>query len=259
MKPAKGTLVVSHYDPSTARRRTLIIASIWLASLVALYLFCKTTMTPGYIQTQAQLKQAQTQIVTLEGDMNGLRDRLAQAERGLQVSDEAKAALQRDLESRTDEMNAMRADLSFFQKFAGGGNADALGVQEVLIQSTPDARSYKYRFSLSQNLKRGTMVRGRVSFSVSGLQAGKPKRLDMKELVGDAAATDGQSYEFKYFQIFSGTIFLPEGFTPSTIKIRMKNEGGESAEKEIDWRAALDSAPTAQHQMPVATQSLRVG
>ena len=254
MKPASkkttaGTLVVSHYDPRAILRKRLVIASIWLVSLAALYFFCKVTMTPGYMHTQAQLKQSQVQLVALEGSMNELRTRLARADRGLQVSDEAKAALQRDLEARTDEMNAMRADLSFFQKFTGGGNVDALGVQEVLIQSTAEPRVFNFRFALSQNLKRGTVARGSINFSVSGTLNGKIKRLKFSELVGEGN-NDKLTYEFKYFQLFDGTIFLPEGFKPSAVMVRMQNVSGESAEKETAWSKALNAAPSGNSSNP---------
>jgi len=200
-------------------------------------------MTPGYIQTQAQLKQSQIQVVALEGSLDDLRTRLARADRGLQVSNEAKAALQRDLEARTEEMNAMRADLSFFQKFSGSGNVDALSVQEVLIQSTAEPLVFNFRFALSQNLKRGTMARGSINFSVSGTLNGKIRRLKFSELVGEGN-TDKLTYEFKYFQLFDGTIFLPEGFTPSAVTVRMQNVSGESAENETAWSEALNAAPS---------------
>jgi hypothetical protein len=250
-KTAAGTLVVSQYNPRAIFRKRLTVASIWLVSLVALYIFCKTTMTPGFMQTQTQLKQTQVQVVALEGSIEELRTRLAVAERGLQVSDEAKAALQRDLEARTDEMNAMRADLSFFQKFTGGGNVDALGVQEVLIQSTPEPRVFNFRFALSQNLKRGTMARGRINFTVSGTLNGKIKRLKYSELVGEGNS-DKLTYEFKYFQLFDGTIFLPEGFTPSAVNVRMQNDSGESAEKETAWSKALNAAPSGNTANPAS-------
>jgi hypothetical protein len=248
-KTAAGTLVVSHYDPRAIFKKRALLASIWLASLVALYIFCKMTMTPGFMQTQAQLKQTQIQVVALEGNINELRTLLSRADRGLQVSDEAKAALQRDLEARNDEMNAMRADLSFFQKFTGGGNVDALGVQEVLIQSTAEARVFNFRFALSQNLKRGTMARGRINFSVSGTLNGKIKRLKYSEMVGEGN-NDKLTYAFKYFQLFDGTIFLPEGFTPSAVTVRMQNDSGESAEKETAWTKALNAAPSANASNP---------
>ena len=78
-------------------------------------------------------------------------------------------------------------------------------------------------------------------FSVSGISEGKPKRLEMATLLGEQGATE-LKYEFKYFQLFNGTLYLPEGFAAGAIQARMLNDDGEAADKEITWEAAKKAA-----------------
>ena len=240
-KTTPGTLVVAAYNPAAARKLKLIIGGLWLASLLAAYVYCKNTMTPGYARTQDELAQARAEIVRLGGNGDALKAEVARYQRGEQVAKEANAVLQKSIDQRQQEIAALRADMSFFQRFAGGGHAQALGVQDITIEATDDPRVFKYAIAVSQNLKRGKIASGKLRFSVSGIFEGKPRRLEMAALLGEEGATE-LKYEFKYFQLFNGTLYLPEGFAAGAIQARMLNDDGEAADKEITWEAAQKAA-----------------
>ena len=236
-KTAPGTLVVAAYDPVSIRNKKITLSVLWSVSLIALYFYCKATMTPGFSRTQAELSLANAEIVRLQNEAEQLKAQTAKYQRGEQVAKEANASLQSSIDQRQQEIATLRADLSFFQRFAGGGNAEALGVQDISVETTDNPRVFKYAIAVSQNLKRGKVVSGKLRFSLSGITAGKPKRLEMASLLGEGGASE-LKYEFKYFQLFNGTIYLPDGFAPGAIKARMVNDDGESADKEVTWEAA---------------------
>jgi hypothetical protein len=233
-----GTLVVQQYDPSILLRQRMFVAAIWIVSLICVYLWCKSTMTPGYARTQQLLSRTQSELLLAQKANEQIKLDVARYQRGEQVAKEALLALQKTLDERLQEVTDLRTDLSFFQRFAGGGNAEALGVQEINVHATSKPNVFKYTIAVSQNLKRGKVVAGALRFSVSGLVAGKPRKLDLPTLLGDAAKKS-LSYEFKYFQRFDGTLYLPEGFAPTAIQAHMENTDGESAQKEVSWDNAL--------------------
>ncbi len=237
MATKPGTLVVRPYDPAVAQRRWAMVIFLWVASLLALYFWCKSTMTPNFAATQQALTRSQADFLGAQMAIDKLKAEVSKFQRGEQVAKEANAALQKTLDERLDEITGLRTDLSFFQRFAGGGNAESLGVQDIHVRPTTNARVYKYLIAVSQNLKRGRVVKGSLVFSVKGLIGGKPRKLDMATLLGEGGAKS-LSYEFKYFQRFDGTLYLPEGFTPSSIVASMKNDDGESAQKEVAWDLA---------------------
>ncbi len=243
-KTIPGTLVVAAYNPAAARKVKLIVGLIWGASIFATYLYCKNTMTPGFARTQTELGDARADIVRLGNEADQLKGEVAKFQRGEQVANEANGALQNSIDQRQQEIASLRADLSFFQRFAGGGNAEALGVQDITVEPTDNPRVFKYAIAVSQNLKRTKLATGKLRFSVSGIAAGKPKRLEMSVLLGENGASE-LKYAFKYFQLFNGTLYLPEGFAAGAIKAQMVNEDGESADKEITWEAALKAAHEA--------------
>jgi hypothetical protein len=237
MATKPGTLVVRPYDPVKVRRRWISVALLWLVSLLALYFWCKATMTPNFAATQQALHRSQADALVSQAEIERLKAEVSKFQRGEQVAKEANAALQKNLDERLDEVTGLRTDLSFFQRFAGGGNAESLGVQEIHIRPTANARVYKFLIAVSQNLKRGRVVKGSLVFSVKGLVDGKPRKLDMATLLGEGGAKT-LNYEFKYFQRFDGTLYLPEGFVPSSIVASMKNDDGEAAQKEVAWDLA---------------------
>jgi hypothetical protein len=240
-KTTPGTLVVQSFDPALVRRRWALLIVTWLASLVGIYWYCKTTMTPNFSRTQTELSSAREEIVRQMKAVETAKAETARFQRGEQVAKEANNALQKSIEERESEITDLRADLNFYQRFAGGGNGEALSVQDIAIRRTDNPRVFNYALAVSQNLKRGKLVSGKLRFSVSGMQNGKPKRLELAALLGEGA-TDALSYEFKYFQRFNGTLYLPEGFAPGAIRAKMVNEDGESAEKELTWDAAMQAA-----------------
>ena len=62
--------------------------------------------------------------------------------------------------------------------------------------------------------------------------------LGWKELVQDQAATP-LSFSFKYFQQLDGNLVLPDGFTPSRVRVVVKSKGGEQTEQAFAWDEAL--------------------
>jgi hypothetical protein len=240
-KTAAGTLVVQSYNPAQVRRRWALLIAAWAASLIGVYWYCKATMTPNFSRTQAELAAARAEIVQQMNTIETTKAESARYQRGEQVAKEANGALQKSIEERESDITNLRADLNFYQRFAGGGNGEALGVRDISIRGTDNPRVFNYALAVSQNLKRGKLVSGKLRFSVSGMQNGKAKRLELASLLGESG-TDALSYEFKYFQRFNGTLYLPEGFAPGAIRAKMVNDDGESAEKELTWAAALQAA-----------------
>ena len=237
MRPAAGTLIVSQYNPRAVFKTRALVLVLWLVSIALTYLYCKATMAPGYSRTQQLLAESRTAVLASQTTVESLKSDVARFQRGEQVAKEASVALQKSLDERQVDLASLRSDLSFFQRFSGGGNPLALGVQSIAIKPTNNPSVFAYVIALSQNLKRGNVASGDLSISVSGVLQGKVRQVDLGQLVGEGQKKRIK-YSFKYFQRFDGTLVLPEGFMPSSIRARMVNDNGEAADKEVTWEAA---------------------
>lgn len=220
----------------------VLIAAAWIGSLLALYVYLKQTLVPGFAQLEVSLRETRQELARAQTSIDELRLSSTRFERAEQIAQEANASLTRQLNDRQDEIAQLRADLSFFQRLLED-NAEQRGVAiySIRLRAAPAPRTYRYVVTLSQNLQMGQPTRGNLRMTVRGMQNGQRRRLGLKDLGKDASEAS-VPYEFKYFQQLDGSLVLPEGFVPDAIELRLENrEGQQRAEREVPWETALQN------------------
>lgn len=235
-------MVVSHYDPLRERKRKLLLITLWLLSLVVLYVICSFTMTPGYFRSQMALRAAEESVAQLRAESDELRDEVVRLKRGAQVDDQARQSLELTLAQSKTELAGLRSELAFYEKVVSGGAEQAgLAINDLNLTSTQDPRIFRFTITLSQNLKKDRMARGRLKLAVSGVQAQKMARLDYADLGGGDSAD--LKFEFKYFQRIEGTVMLPAGFVPDQVRVDALGEDGAGrVSRDFAWRDGLQVA-----------------
>jgi len=241
-RPAAGTLVVQAFDPGKVMRARIRLGIFWLASLAAMYFFCRYTLIPGYAEAQAELSTLQSQLIESRGELESLKTRLVQRERADQVSTLAGNTLEKELADGKDQIAALRSELSFYEKVVSGGADQAgLAINDLEIRSGQNPSVYRFIVTLSQNLKKDRMAKGGVTLSIRGVSNGKLTRLDFKRLSG-ADGPSSVGFDFKYFQRIEGSIMLPEGFVPDQVQVSANGDSGVgTVRREFEWKAATAS------------------
>lgn len=171
-----------------------------------------------------------------------LQQRVSVLERSEQVARAANLDLQQNLRDRQEEISGLRADLAFYSRLTGSGaRREGLSVQGLHLAAAANPRVYNFNLTLTQTLKGGQVVAGHARVSVNGVVNGKLTTVAWNELAPDQQ-TGGLPFSFKYFQQISGSLMLPEGFTPNRIRIDAE-AGGESGhtEREFAWSEALSN------------------
>ena len=69
------------------------------------------------------------------------------------------------------------------------------------------------------------------------VQAGKLRKLAWADLRRQPAAP-GVAYSFKYFEQVEGDVFLPAGFTPVRVEVRLQPRSGGSVTESFSWADA---------------------
>jgi hypothetical protein len=227
-------LVVRPQEPNRQWRDWLLLALIWLVSMIvvatAVWLWRERAPIAGGEQLKAALDQNAS-----------LQQRIAVLERAEQVARTANADLQREIRERQEEIASVRADLAFYSRLTSVGvKRDGLAVQKFQLEAVANApRSYNFTITLTQNLKAGQTSKGRVRLSVSGMRADQLATLDWKDLAQNQDV-EGLTFSFKYFQQIRGTLLLPEGFAPNGIHVEA--DGGAELGKatgDFGWTDAL--------------------
>jgi cell division protein FtsB len=181
--------------------------------------------------SQSQLREQQARIDDLE-------QRVATLTRSDQISREANRDLQGTLAERDEEIAGLRADVAFYERFVGAtGQRRGLTVHQLHLQPQGD-QAWHFTATLTQNINRGAVSRGRLTLSVEGTRDGALQRLSWADLRQQPDAP-GTEYSFKYFQEVEGDLLLPPGFKPLRVQARLVPASGAAVEQSFTWADAV--------------------
>ncbi len=233
MNPPK--FVIHQVDPARARRRGIYVALAWLGSLILVAALAA-------VLAARHAGEARSDSSTSDADVEAMKSRIAVLERSEQVAKAAVLDLQNTLRDREEEIAGVRADLAFYGRLVGGARREGLAIHALTLEPVAGSRAWNFHATLTQNFKRGSDTRGRLTLALTGVADGSLASLDWKVLVQQPAAS-GIEYAFKYFQQVNGTIMLPEGFEPNRVRVTADGEGGR-AEQEFSWNEAAKAGET---------------
>jgi hypothetical protein len=226
--------VVRRHDDSGDRRRQVWLGLIWLGSLL---LTGVVVGLAGHHASPAAIDRQQQRALT--GQVETLKQQVANLERDAQVNEVATKSLRVTLTQREEEISGLRANLGFYSRLVGGDAQHAgLKLQELKLEPITGSQGWNLSLSLTQNAKRSDEITGNVIISVEGLRGDKVIQLDWAAL-GDAARKDGLPFQLMYFQQLQGTIVLPANFRPMRLHISIQPAGDAPVTRTVSWEDAL--------------------
>lgn len=192
-----------------------------------------------------QPANASEQLRTQAARLDGLEQQVATLKRSDQISRQANTELQGTLAERDEEIASLRADIAFYERFVGAtAQRHGLSVHELKLEPQRDPQLWHFVATLTQNLNRGAVNRGRLLLSVEASDGGRMRRLawaDLRQLK-DAP---GVEYSFKYFQQVEGDLVLPAGVKPVRVIARLVPASGAATEQSFTWSDAAARARPA--------------
>jgi len=179
-------------------------------------------------------------LVDSQREVENVRRQLAILERSEQIAKVASNELQQNLRDRQEEIAGLRADLAFYSRLTGGNTKrESLTAHSIHLRSVANSPAFNFTVTLTQNLKKGQIVSGRVRINVEGIQNQKLVTLQWPDL-SQEKESEGVGFSFKYFQRVQGTLLLPSDFIPNKIRIIAEMRGDNSPiEQEFAWADAL--------------------
>lgn len=171
------------------------------------------------------------------GTADTLAQRVATLSRSDQVSRDANRRLQGTLAEREEQIAQLKADVNFYERLVGAtGRRHGLAVHALRMQRQPGG-AWHFTAVLTQNLDRAGVSSGEVELAIEGSDQGRLRTLDWATLRQQPRA-DGVPYSFRYFQEVQGDVFLPDGFAPSRVTVRLRPRGGAPIEHAVTWAEA---------------------
>ncbi|MDG2519263.1 DUF6776 family protein [Lysobacter soli] len=234
--------------PSAARDALVGGRTPLLLGVVAVALFfglwgAWRVFAPAPDSPQAQLENRERETRSQRRQIEQLEQRVATLSRSDQISRDANRDLQSTLAERDEEIAGLRADVAFYERLVGStAQRRGLAVHSLRLQPQNDT-AWHFTGTLTQNLNRGAVSTGQLTLAIEGTRAGKLEKLTWPVLRQQANAP-GMTYSFKYFQQVEGDIFLPPGFTPVRVAVRLAPRSGAPIEQSFTWAdATRDVAP----------------
>jgi hypothetical protein len=193
---------------------------------------------PGLSETNVKSAKVEKMLNEVRSSLEQAKSQLVVATRAEQIARIANESLQQTLREREEEIAGLRADLGFYQRLVGGQAARAgLTVHAITAKKISDSQAYSFELTLTQNMKKGAVIVGRVTLAIEGVREQQLVTLDAAQL-GLESDSASLSFSFKYFQKIQGRFTLPEGFTPNRILVNAKSDGGEQTQQVFTWADA---------------------
>jgi len=190
-----------------------------------------------------QPANAGDRLRTQEARIDTLEQEAATLRRSDQISRQANTELQGTLAERDEEIASLRADIAFYERFVGAtGQRHGLAVHELKLEPQRDPQLWHFVATLTQNLNRGAVNRGRLLLSAEVSSGGRMQRLAWGELRQQQDAP-GIEYSFKYFQQVEGDLVLPAGVKPIRVIARLVPSAGAAVEQSFTWSEAAGGSP----------------
>ena len=190
-----------------------------------------------------QPANARDRLRTQASQIDALEQDVATLKRSDQISRQANTDLQGTLAERDEEIASLRADIAFYERFVGAtAQRHGLSVHELKIQPQRDPQLWHFVATLTQNLNRGAVNRGRLMLSVEASNGGRMQKLDWSTLRQQRNAP-GVEYSFKYFQQVEGDLVLPAGVKPVRVIARLVPASGAAVEQSFTWGEATGGTP----------------
>ena len=192
-----------------------------------------------------QPPNASEQLRQQTGRIDQLEQQVATLTRSDQISRQANSELQGTLSERDEEIASLRADIAFYERFVGAtAQRRWLSVHELKLVPQRDPQLWHVVATLTQNMNRGAVSRGRLQLIVEVSEGGRMQKLDWAELRQQKNAP-GLEYSFKYFEQVEGDIVLPPGVKPVRVIARLLPQSGAPIEQSFTWGDAISTLPAA--------------
>ncbi len=192
---------------------------------------------PGAATGEA--RDLERELARLRARHQALQDRLVILEREAQVKAAAYRQVEDTLAAVQRERARLREEVAFYRGILAEGGEGELAIHSLTLRPGTAPGAYRYHLVLTRMGKSGKVSAGSVDLAVRGEGAAGEETLGLPALL--PAGADRPRFRFKHFQRLEGTLRLPEGFTPRTLRVVVSagDEAGGRVEQSYDWQGLL--------------------
>ena len=219
----------------------LVTAAVAGVLLFVVWQLAASRVTPETAELQQNLDFVAGELVTVKQRMDRLQGRQIVLEKEAEVLRRANRILREDESERQAELGRLQSELDFYRRLAGSGGAQSgLDVYRVDVVPTESGQVFQFILTLTQNIRRASMISGRARIDIEGILDDRPVTLHWAQI--SDGETPEPSFRFKYFQQLEGYLTFPQGFSPTrlSITLELKNQR-KPVVRSFSWSSLLDN------------------
>ena len=167
-----------------------------------------------------ELHDLRKRVLALENENIGLRSKVAQSDRKLQIEQATQSDLAKSVQSLQDENAHLIEDIAFFRKLMSADKSDsALSIYRVKVENSVLPGEYRYRLLLLQGGQREKEFQGKVQLLINLLQDGRKSVITLPVSGGKDAQTF--NLNFKFYQRVEGMFQISPKAQVKNIQVRV--------------------------------------
>jgi hypothetical protein len=164
-----------------------------------------------------------------------LERRLADLTLSQLMDDEAYERLRQTIKGLRDRLAETEEEIRLYRQLMTPAEQDVgLRIERLDLREGPAADEIEYRLLLTQIVEDHDWIQGAIHIEVTGRGDQDQQVLSLTDL-----SNPGEyplPFRFRYFQNFSGTLRLPDGFTPQRALVKVEPAGGDTRlERTFVW------------------------
>lgn len=215
---------------------TLLTAGAW-------WLYERGRSDGGYEARMARATEAHLRldIEELQARIDELTKRNTLLERADRIDRDAIGHLREEIETRERRIDELEEELTFYRNVVSPSESGpVLDIRRFSVSAVPGTqRRFRYELVLTQLNGNDRHVNGRVDLSLVGSEGP-----DKRPLAAEEFLVDGESntdFRFKYMQILTGVVELPETFAPERVQLKVMPAGGrlDAIEENFAWDSLI--------------------
>jgi len=149
------------------------------------------------------------------------------------VADGARAQARDEIRALTARVGELERELRFYRAVLPPEGGQGFRIASFEIHRLAD-RQWRWDLLLVQHFKAGREISGTLDIEIDGTRDGAAARMPL------GSEREPFDFEFRYFQSLSGTLSLPDGFEPDSVRVAARAEGRKRAvEKRFRWPGAV--------------------
>jgi hypothetical protein len=215
---------------------TIVFTSVLL---FVVYQLAVSETSPGMLELEEQNEFLSLELARLAEHHDRNLARLAVLEQETEVMRKANGLLREEETQRQAETSRLQAELDFYRRLTGtGGEQTGLAVYQVELSPTDSPVVFQFVLTLTQNIRRASIISGKASLDVEGTLDNRPVTLYWSQLSDGATAET--AFRFKYFQQLEGYLTLPENFSPTRLVVSLKvKDQRKPVNSSFDWQELI--------------------